>query len=103
MAASAGIPTDFSLLRQQHPNLLRVMQELTPNSPVCKARDREQPAQGYLTRRSADFIVSKPGQAAEILQCKALNNEKLTPSLQQEVTLSLGNSLLLRKRKRNTC
>lgn len=95
--------TDFSLLLQPHPNLLRVMQEIAPGSPVCRARDKEQPSSGYLTRKSADFLISSPSQAQAILQCKALRNERLTPSLQQEVRLSLGDSALLKKRKRNSC
>ena len=103
MATTTGIDTDFSLLRQRHPNLLRVLQECAPNSPVCRARDKDQPAQGYLTPRSAESFLSNSAQAVEILQCKALCNEKLMPSLRQEVTLSMGDSLLLRKRSRNTC
>jgi hypothetical protein len=103
MTTTTGMEADLSLLRQRHPNLLRVLQECAPNSPICTARDKEQPAQGYLTPRSADTFLPKSSKAAAILQCKALHNEKLTPSLQQEVTLSIGNSLLLRKRSRNSC
>ena len=109
MEAVIGIETDFSLLRQKHPNLLRVLQEIRPSSPVCRVRDPEQPAQGYLKPRSADSELARihflqtQEKAEAILQCKALHNEKLAPSLQQEVTLSIGQSRLLQKRRFKTC
>lgn len=103
MANSIGSCPDLSIFSQKHPNLLRVLQEIQPSSPVCRVKDREQPSQGYLTRQSFDFLTSAPDKKREILQCKALHNEKLAPTMQQEVVLTMGNSLLLRKRQRNTC
>ena len=105
MADLIGTTADLSLLQQKHPNLLRVLQELTPSSPVLRVKDLEQPSQGYLRpRRSDPSPQSKPSfcQAQVILQCKALNNEKLAPSLRQEVALNLSLSQLLQKRKCKT-
>lgn len=106
MAGIIGSEADFSLLQQKHPNFLRILQELTPSSPVLRVKDLEQPSQGYLRPRQSDpFPQTAPAfhQAQTILECKALRNEKLTPSLQQEVALNIGQSQLLLKRKCRTC
>ena len=106
MAGIVGSQADLSLLQQKHPNLLRILQELTPSSPVLRVKDPEQPSQGYLRPRNSDpYPRTTPfsSQTQAILQCKALKNEKLAPTLRQEVALNLSQSLLLQKRKCKTC
>lgn len=103
MADLVGSEADLSLLRQKHPNLLRILHELAPSSPVLRVKDPEQPAQGYLRPRCSDPFPRSSDQANVILQCKALQNERLAPSLRQEVALNIGQSLLLRKRGHKTC
>jgi hypothetical protein len=105
MAGLIGCEADLSLLQQKHPNFLRILQELTPSSPVLRVKDPEQPSQGYLRPRHSDpypQTFSSLNQAQTILECKALRNEKLAPSLRQEVALNLSRSSLLLKRKCKT-